>query len=162
MAGVEFDQPLALASAMKSIWPDIPVLLLATNNASLANLDPAKPELAAVDRVFVWNGYSKLFVAMIKYVEDLRNVDADTRAGQVRVILLIEDSIRYYSRYLPVLYKVVLRQTQALIEEEKATETYKLLSIRAQTENPACLELRRGFAAFRKIRTLHPDGNHRS
>ncbi|MFZ2781880.1 MAG: PEP/pyruvate-binding domain-containing protein [Rectinemataceae bacterium] len=132
MAGVEFDQPLTLASAMKSIWPDIPVLLLATNNASLANLDPAKPELAAVDRVFVWNGYSKLFVAMIKYVEDLRNVDTDTRAGQVRVILLIEDSIRYYSRYLPVLYKVVLRQTQALIEEEKATETYKLLSIRAR------------------------------
>ncbi len=132
MAGVEFERPLSLAAEMKAIWPDIPVLLLATNNASLARLDYSRPELQAIDRVFVWNGYSKLFVAMIKYVEDLRNVEHDTRSGQVRVILLIEDSIRYYSRYLPVLYKVVLRQTQALIEEDKATETYKLLSIRAR------------------------------
>ena len=53
-------------------------------------------------------------------------------AGQVRVILLIEDSVRYYSRFLPVLYKVVMRQTQNLLEEELVTETYKLLSIRAR------------------------------
>ena len=132
MAGIDFDVPLSLAQAMKHIWPDIPILLMATNNSSLENLDMASPGLSAIDRIFVWNGYSKLFVGMIKYVEDLRNVQADTLAGRVRVILLIEDSVRYYSRFLPVLYKVVLRQTQNLIEEEKVTETYKLLSIRAR------------------------------
>ncbi|MCE5256366.1 MAG: hypothetical protein LLF89_05905 [Spirochaetaceae bacterium] len=132
MAGLDFDKPLQLAQAMKHIWPDIPILLMATNNSSLENLDMESPGLAAIDRIFVWNGYSKLFVGMIKYVEDLRNVQADTMVGQVRVILLIEDSIRYYSRYLPVLYKVVLRQTQNLLEEERITETYKLLSIRAR------------------------------
>ncbi|MFA5852138.1 MAG: PEP/pyruvate-binding domain-containing protein, partial [Spirochaetales bacterium] len=132
MAGIDFDLPLKLAQSMKHIWPDIPILLMATNNSSLENLDMSAPGLAAIDRIFVWNGYSKLFVGMIKYVEDLRNVQADTMAARVRVILLIEDSVRYYSRFLPVLYKVVLRQTQNLIEEEKVTETYKLLSIRAR------------------------------
>lgn len=132
MAGIDFDVPLRLAQAMKHIWPDIPILLMATNNSSLENLDMASPGLQSIDRIFVWNGYSKLFVGMIKYVEDLRNVQADTMAARVRVILLIEDSVRFYSRFLPVLYKVVLKQTQNLIEEEKVTETYKLLSIRAR------------------------------
>jgi hypothetical protein len=132
MAGIDFDLPLRLANAMKQLWPDIPILLMATNNSSLEKLDMDSPSLAAIDRVFVWNGYSKLFVGMIKYVEDLQNVQEDTLAGRVRVILLIEDSVRFYSRFLPVLYKVVLKQTQTLIEEEKVTETYKLLSIRAR------------------------------
>lgn len=132
MGGIDFEVPLRLAQSMKHIWPDIPILLMATNNSSLGSLDMTDPKLFAIDRVFVWNGYSKLFVGMIKYVEDLRNVQSDTQVGRVRVILLIEDSVRYYSRFLPVLYKVVLRQTQNLIEEEKVTETYKLLSIRAR------------------------------
>ena len=132
MAGLDFDAPLELARSMKSIWPGVPVLLMVTNNSSLAVLDPTRPELGSIDRVFVWNGYSKLFVGMLKYVEDLRNVDSDTRSGLIRVILLIEDSVRYYSRYLPLLYQVVMRQTQALIEEEKGVETYKLLRSRAR------------------------------
>ena len=132
MAGIDFDVPLRLAQSMKNIWPDIPILLMATNNSSLENLDMKALGLHSIDRIFVWNGYSKLFVGMIKYIEDVRNVQADTMAARVRVILLIEDSVRYYSRFLPVLYKVVLRQTQNLIEEEKVTETYKLLSIRAR------------------------------
>jgi len=132
MAGLDFDAPIKLARSMKGIWPATPVLLLVTNNSGLQALGPSRPELAVFDRVFVWNGYSKLFVGMIKYVEDLHNVDADTRSGLVRVILLIEDSVRYYSRYLPLLYKVVLKQTQGLIEEEDAVETYKLLRITAR------------------------------
>ena len=132
MGGIDFDAPLKLAQDMKHIWPDIPILLMATNNSSLESLDMTAPGLTAIDRIFVWNGYSKLFVGMIKFVEDVRNVQADTMSARVRVILLIEDSVRYYSRFLPVLYKVVLRQTQNLIEEEKVTETYKLLSIRAR------------------------------
>ena len=132
MAGLDFDRPIKLAQSMKGIWANIPVLLLVTNNSGLKAQSLTRPEASIFDRVFVWNGYSKLFVAMIKYVEDRMNVDADTRTGLVRVILLIEDSVRYYSRYLPVLYKVVLKQTQYLIEEEGSVETYKLLRISAR------------------------------
>jgi len=133
MAGLDFETPLALAGKMKEMWPDIPVLLLAMNNSSLAGLDSgSKACLDSIDRVFVWNGYSKLFVGMIKYVEDLRNVDNDTRVGMVRVVLLIEDSVRYYSRYLPLLYSVVMRHTQQLVEEERSVETYKILRMRGR------------------------------
>jgi hypothetical protein len=146
IAGLDFDHPLALARAMKDEWPGVPILLMVTNNSALAALQgrtadcadrgsppvAPRPGLEAIDRVFVWNGYSKLFIGMLKQVEDLRNVDADTRTGLVRVILLIEDSVRYYSRYLPLLFQVVQRQAQALIEAEKGVETHKLLRARAR------------------------------
>jgi len=131
MAGLDFDTPLELAGKMKAHDPNVPVLLLVMNNSSLAGLDPSRPECKAViDKIFVWNGYSKLFVAMIKYIEDLRNVDNDTQIGTVQVILLIEDSIRYYSRYLPELYSVVLNQTKVLLEEERSVETNKIVRMR--------------------------------
>lgn len=105
-------------------------VLLVASNASLGEL--GSQDLAAVDRVFVWNGYSKLFMGMLEYIEDARNAPVDTRTGLVRVILLIEDSVRYYSRYLPLLYQVVMRQTQSLIEGERGGEAYKLLRARAR------------------------------
>jgi hypothetical protein len=80
---------------MKEARPSVPVLLLVTNNSSLERLDLSRPELAAIDKVFVWNGYSKLFVGMLKYIEDARNAQADTKTGLIRVVLLIEDSVRY-------------------------------------------------------------------
>jgi hypothetical protein len=132
MAGLDYEKPLSLARRMKAEWPSVQILLLATGNAGLESLGRARPELAYVDRTFVWNGYSKLFMGMLKHVEDLRNVEADTRVGLVRVILLIESSVRWYSRYLPILYRTVMRQTQALIEEESAVETYKLLHARGR------------------------------
>ena len=94
MASTDFDMPLRLATSMKSIWPDIPILLMVTDNSSLAMLDMSRLELSAFNRIFVWNGYSKLFVGMIKYIEDWRNVEADTQSGQVRVVQLIADSVR--------------------------------------------------------------------
>ena len=133
MAGLDFDAPLGLAARMKEVWPDTTILLLVMNNSSLASLNAhTKACLDYIDRVFVWNGYSKLFVGMIKYVEDLRNVDNDTRVGMVRVVLLIEDSVRYYSRYLPLLYSVVMKQTQLLVEEERSVETFKILRMRGR------------------------------
>ena len=132
LAGAEFGVPLALARSIKEKSPDTPILLMVTTNTSLVSLESLPAASSAVDRVFVWNGYSSLFVAMIKYVEDLRNVESDTDTGLVRVILLVEDSIRYCSRYLPLLYQVVMRQTQVLIEEEKGDEFYKMLRSRAR------------------------------
>jgi len=131
MAGLDFDAPLELASDFRLFNPDVPILLLAMNNSSLAGLEPLKEECKAIiDKVFVWNGYSKLFVGMIKYIEDLHNVDSDTQTGLVQVILLVEDSIRYYSRYLPLLYSVVMNQTNMLVEEERAVEKNKIIRMR--------------------------------
>ena len=131
MAGLDFEMPFELAKTIKSLSPGTPVLLLAINNSSLAGLDLNRPEcVECVDRIFVWNGHSKLFVGMIKYIEDLHNVASDTKTGVVQVVLLVEDSIRYYSRFLPRLYTVVLNQTQILVEEERSVEKNKVLRMR--------------------------------
>jgi len=151
VAGLDFEQPLALARSMKELLPGLPILLMATDNASLASLGPEKARLEAIDRVFVWNGYSKLFVAMLKLVEDLSNAEADTRTGLVRVVLLIEDSIRYYSRYLPLLFQVVQRQAQALIEAEKGVETQKLLRARSRPKILLASSYEEAIALFERF-----------
>ena len=131
MAGLDFEGPIELAESLKFTKPDIPLLLLAMNNASLASLDTSSAKYkVAIDKTFVWNGYSRLFVGMIKYVEDFSNVDNDTQTGLVQVILLVEDSVRYYSRYLPLLYSVVMNQTNMLVEEERSVEKNKILRMR--------------------------------
>lgn len=58
----------------------------------------------SIERLFVWNGSTKIFLVMAKYIEDKMNLDRDTHLGDIRVILLVENSVRYYSRYLPLLY----------------------------------------------------------
>lgn len=133
MASIDVDSPIELTKKIKKSHEDLPILLLAMNNSILGKINESCfIDNKLINRVFVWNGYSKLFVAMVKYIEDLYNVDNDTQVGLVRVILLIEDSIRYYSRYLPILYSVIMRQTQLLIEEESQIESYKILRMRGR------------------------------
>lgn len=127
MAGTDYDPAIDAAAAVRKILPAVPLVLLVINNAVLSTIERAGRDLSGVDRVFVWNGYSKLFIGITKFIEDLLNAPADVSTGLVRVILLVEDSVRYYSRFLPLLYRVILRQTQALIEGERGDEVYKLL-----------------------------------
>ncbi|MBM4235321.1 MAG: response regulator [Firmicutes bacterium] len=107
-----------LGRKIKEQYSDIPILLLLTNKADLSIVASKKDEMSYFDNVFLWNGDSKLILAMIKYIEDKLNVEYDTRNGLVRVILLVEDSVDFYSLYLPVLYKEIMLQTQRLISEE--------------------------------------------
>ena len=108
--------PFELGRCVKERCPDLPVLLLLNVQSDVALLD--NQDLQHIDNVFLWNGDSEIFLAMIKYLEDLRNVEHDTVAGLVRVVLLVEDSIFFYSRFLPILYKEMMLQTQLLISEE--------------------------------------------
>lgn len=89
-----------------------------------------------IDDVFLWNGDTKLFLAMVKNVEDQMNVAYDTVHGLVRVILLVEDSLHYYSLFLPSLYSVIMKQTQRLIEEE-VSDINKRLRMRIRPQGAA-------------------------
>ncbi len=132
MVGLDVQTPLEIAAEIKA-QRDVPILLFFNNSVALPLCPPADaPEMKAIDRVFVWNGYSKVFLAMTKYVEDRRNADNDTALGMVQVILLVEDSVRFYSRYLPLLFVEIMKQTQRLIAEEKLDEVHKLLRMRAR------------------------------
>lgn len=110
--------PFQLAKAIKEQQPDLPVLLLLNVATDYIIWENHPQEKQYIDDVFLWNGDTKLFLAMVKSVEDKMNVEYDTSHGLVRVILLVEDSVHYYSLFLPSLYAVVMRQTQKLIEEE--------------------------------------------
>jgi hypothetical protein len=70
-----------------------------------------------VDRIFLWQNDPTLLVAIIKYFEDMANVDHDTRVGAVRVVLLVEDSIAHYSIMLPAIYTAIMERTRRLIDE---------------------------------------------
>ncbi|MFZ2955548.1 MAG: PEP/pyruvate-binding domain-containing protein [Candidatus Ozemobacteraceae bacterium] len=121
-----------LSQKVREIDPNIPVLLLLSDNAEIGAVSQNQKLLKYFDNVFVWNGHSELFLAMVKYIEDKFNVINDTQIGLVRIILLVEDSIRYYSRYLPLLYTEIMKQTQRLVSEEHLDEMKKVLRMRAR------------------------------
>jgi len=131
MVGVEKNLPLQLGSKIKAEFPYIPIFLLLNNNKDISFFNE-QPLMRYIDRIFVWNGEPKVFFAMIKLIEDKINVENDTKIGLVRVILLVEDSPQYYSRYLPLLYSIVLEQTRRIIEDVSTDELYKVLRMRAR------------------------------
>lgn len=128
MAGLDKQTPLFISRDLKEKYPEIPQMMLVNNNADLAYFDSIESELSkTIERIFVWNGSTKIFLAMAKYIEDKMNLETDTRLGDIRVILLVEDSIRYYSRYLPLLYSEIVTQTQDLIRKEPENDDLSLI-----------------------------------
>ena len=123
--------PFELSKLIKNKYPNMPILLLLNVQSDISIVEKSKDELKNIDKVFLWNGDTKLFLAMIKMIEDAQNVKYDTKQGYVRVILLIEDSIKYYSMFLPLLYAEILKQTQRLINEE-LSDINKRLKMRAR------------------------------
>jgi hypothetical protein len=132
MAGLDKETPIKTAKAIHLKKTRVPILLLVNNNADLPYFQSESNKLEYFDRTFVWNGNPNVFLAMIKYIEDKKNLLPDTRVGNVRVVLLVEDSIQYYSRYLPMLYATIMTQTQNLVEDDSAEELNKILKMRAR------------------------------
>lgn len=122
--------PFQLADEIKENHPNLPVVLLLSMLSDTKYLKNQE-DIQSFDDVFLWNGDSKLFLAIIKSIEDKINLEADTRNGLVRVVLLVEDSIKYYSMFLPLLFQEILKQTQYLIDSEVA-ENNKRLRMRAR------------------------------
>ncbi|TAJ13443.1 pyruvate, phosphate dikinase [Marinilabiliaceae bacterium JC017] len=132
MTGLDKQMPLMLSARLKALYPELPILLMVNNNADLKLFDEGSGNIEHIDRVFAWNGDSRVFLAMIKYVEDKMNVEKDTHVGDVRVILLVEDSQKYYTRYLPMLYSIIMRQTQTILEEETSDQIHKIMKMRVR------------------------------
>ncbi|MBE0646102.1 MAG: histidine kinase [Bacteroidetes bacterium] len=113
------DMDLAsFCTSVKRQHPDIPMVLLSFPSAEF-ELFLKTVSTACFDNVFVWSGDRKLFLALIKLFEDLRNAPVDCLEFGVRTILLVEDSPWFYSSYLPLMYADLIQQVQDLIEEGK-------------------------------------------
>ena len=106
----------AAASEIKVHYPNIPIVVLTPFSKEVSKRI-ANEDLSAIDYVFSWLGNSELLLAIIKLIEDKMNAPDDTASGGVQIILLVEDSIRFYSSALPHLYKFVLEQSQMFAKE---------------------------------------------
>ncbi|MCP4369270.1 MAG: phosphoenolpyruvate synthase PpsA [Deltaproteobacteria bacterium] len=120
----------SLGRKIKKICPKLPIFLLAHNTNRLL-LDSKYSDPSSIDKLYVWYGNSDLLLALIKNAEDSMNVANDTQKAKVRVIILVEDSPIYYSSLLPILYKEIVMQTQAVMEESLNDE-HRILRMRAR------------------------------
>ncbi len=122
---------MSLGCKVKEKAPDLPVIMLAHGNMMPDKLYKGQPTPEGIDLQFVWSGNTDILVALVKSAEDRMNVMADTSAAGIRVILLVEDSPVYLSSLLPILYRELVYQTQAVMEEG-LNEEHRLLTMRAR------------------------------
>ena len=106
----------AAANRIKSLYSKIPIVVLTPFSREVTKR-MSQEDLSSIDYVFSWLGNSELLLAIIKLIEDKMNVDEDIASVGVQTILLVEDSVRFYSSALPHLYKFVLEQSKEFSKE---------------------------------------------
>ncbi len=116
MLSVREIDAFVLSSQIKEKFQNIPIVVL-TPFSREERMKIAKENLSAIDYVFCWLGNADLLLAIIKLIEDKMNVEHDVKIVGIQTILLVEDSIRFYSSYLPNMYKIVLKQSQDFMKE---------------------------------------------
>ncbi|HEX4965812.1 MAG TPA: PEP/pyruvate-binding domain-containing protein [Thermoanaerobaculia bacterium] len=139
--------PARLASRVKAIR-DIPVVLLAWDPVELNGFATRRD--SPLDRAFLWQGDARILQAIVKSVEDWRNAEHDSRLVGVQVILLIEDNVRHYSSFLPLMYSELLEHSQRVIAEG-LNLSQKILRMRARPKVLLCAtfeEAKRAFEAY--------------
>ncbi|MBF0224608.1 MAG: phosphoenolpyruvate synthase/pyruvate phosphate dikinase [Desulfobacterales bacterium] len=130
MPNLEDMDAFKLADEIKKAKPDIPVILL--THSVKRSIDIRENRFCpSIDKDFVWTGDSDLLLAIIKNIEDRINVYSDTEKAKVRVLLFIEDSPIYKSMILPILYKIIMKQTQRVLGGGINKE-HRLLRMRAR------------------------------
>ncbi len=134
---------------IKEINPELPVVLLTYEWVGIDLFSQLRTS-ANIDKIFFWSGDTRILLAIIKYVEDIKNVDQDIKQG-VQVILILEDSPKFYSMYLPGIYTEIMTQTRLLITEG-INDLHRLLRMRARPKIIMAETYEQGMKLFRKYR----------
>lgn len=143
------DMPaLKFARMVREAGLTIPIVLLAYDNRELKEL-LTHHDTSVFDRVFIWQGDFRLIIGIIKHLEDRMNVDHDTKLVGVQSIILIEDNVRYYSSFLPIIYTEILNQSQRLISEG-INLSHKYLRMRARPKILLCTTYEEAWEFFRQ------------
>ena len=126
---------------------DVPVVGLAFDNGELKDF-VAHHDLSGLERVFLWQGDARILSAIVKSVEDRRNVAHDTEAAGVQVVVLVEDNVRYYSSFLPTIYEELLHHSQKLLADS-LNLSHKILRMRARPKILLCATYEEAWEACR-------------
>jgi len=116
MFNVEKTDTFDMAKTLKAKYPAKPIVVLTPFSREISlrvNLE----DLSVIDYIFCWLGNADILLAIIKLIEDKMNVEHDVEEVGVQVMLLVEDSIRFYSSYLPNIYKIIFQQSKQFMSE---------------------------------------------
>ena len=116
MYNVNDKEVFSLATEIKRERPYLPFVLL-THFSKEVYRRLALQDTSGIDYMFCWHGNADLILAIVKLFEDIKNAEHDILGVGVQAILLVEDSVKYYSTYLPELYKLILMQTSEFLTE---------------------------------------------
>ncbi|MFA8449731.1 MAG: PEP/pyruvate-binding domain-containing protein [Bacteroidales bacterium] len=130
MLSAEKHDTFILAKKIKAIYPNIPLVVL-TPFSREVSLRIGNEDLSAIDYIFSWLGNADILLAIIKLIEDEMNVENDVNEIGVQTIILVEDSIRFYSSYLPNIYKIIFKQSKTFMTEG-LNEHQKMLRMRGR------------------------------
>lgn len=130
MLSAEKESTFDFASDFKKEYPDIPIVAL-TPFSREVSLKFDKEKAQVFDYVFSWLGNADLLLAIIKLIEDKMNAEYDINEIGVQAIILVEDSVRFYSSYLPNIYKIIFTQSKQFMQEG-LNEHQKMLRMRGR------------------------------
>ncbi|MBR4267338.1 MAG: pyruvate, phosphate dikinase [Bacteroidales bacterium] len=125
-------QCVQLSEKLRKIKNNVPVFLLINKKEEVKKYEEYCSTVSSIDKIYTWNGDSNIFFTIVKCQEDSINVENDTQIGLVKVILLIEDSSLFYSKYLELLYDTVFGQVAKLIPEVEKNELDKIVKMRSR------------------------------
>ena len=145
---IEDMHPTLFARQVKDIGNNLPIMLLAYDNRERKEL-MTNYDTSVFNRIFIWGGDYHLLIGMVKCIEDFENVESDTANIGVQVIILVEDNIRFYSSYLPLIYTEIFKQSQRLISEGVNT-THRFLRMRARPKILLCTTYEEAWEYFEK------------
>ena len=107
-----------LARSIKEKYPALPIVALSPSPGHKVSEDLKKRVIEGIDALYYWQGNANIFLAMVKLIEDKMNAEHDANAtAEVPVIILVENSVRFYSSYLPILYTAIIQQTRMSMSE---------------------------------------------
>ncbi|MFW6224108.1 MAG: PEP/pyruvate-binding domain-containing protein [Bacteroidota bacterium] len=122
--------PFKLSISIKNTYPGIPIVVL-TPFSREVTMKLQNEDHSAIDHVFCWLGNANILLATIKLIEDSMNVQHDVEEVGVQVIILVEDNIRFYSSYLPSIYRIIFKQSKKFMAEG-LNEHQKMLRMRGR------------------------------
>lgn len=139
-----------LANKIKKQFPNTPIVVL-THFSREVSLKLQYEDLSSVDYVFSWLGNADLLLAIIKLFEDKMNAPFDVEEVGVQCILLVEDSVRYLSSYLPILYKIILQQAREFMEEA-LNEHQRMLRMRGRPKILVATNYKEALDTYKKYK----------
>jgi CheY-like chemotaxis protein len=136
---------IALARQLREAGIQTPVVALAYDMREAGQIAAAKD--SAVEAVFLWQGDVRLVPAIVKFIEDRRNVAHDTGELGVQTILVVEDNVRFYSSFLPTMYAELMHHAHRLLPEG-VNLSHKLMRLQAQPKILLCESYEEAWDAF--------------